>query len=438
MHIYRNQLKTKMDKSIANGNCEKECTKQEENNFDDIGEYYFESDHLALKGNPDYHNMLKTVAILEAQRMQVIQDLDKLLESQKQALDSPIAFVKKLQKKENLNFPHPLRIAELPEINWNQYSLTGGQFTSEKRQMTRQSLKNIPDSKNSYEDTKAGFGENSEVLVRGRPFDKSKPSSFNQLWTAEEQKRLEELLIQYPPEEVESRRWMKIAAALGNRTPTQVASRVQKYFIKLAKAGLPIPGRMPSRHNVNRKVSSRRNVLSRYYLQQPSTFFASHIPPVYMNEADDEYSNNTHSLSSSVDGDVSNDKFDFASDDDGISQEMKDTPEYQELLYLKKLREKKLHDHGLAQHVGYSCNRCNVAPIIGTRWHCVECPTKESVDFCSDCVDCMHECNFHTSDHKLEPITQAQSQNRCLDRDYMHFLGGGDYNYLDPNYMPAS
>ena len=26
----------------------------------------------------------------------------------------------------------------------------------------------------------------------------------------------------------------------------QVASHVQKYFIKLAKAGLPVPGRMPN------------------------------------------------------------------------------------------------------------------------------------------------------------------------------------------------
>ena len=34
--------------------------------------------------------------------------------------------------------------------------------------------------------------------------------------------RLEELLIQFPPEEVEAKRWQKIAAALGNRTPIQV------------------------------------------------------------------------------------------------------------------------------------------------------------------------------------------------------------------------
>lgn len=32
---------------------------------------------------------------------------------------------------------------------------------------------------------------------------------------------------------------------LGNRSVQQVTSRVQKYFIKLYKAGLPIPGRIP-------------------------------------------------------------------------------------------------------------------------------------------------------------------------------------------------
>lgn len=31
----------------------------------------------------------------------------------------------------------------------------------------------------------------------------------------------------------------------GNRSVQQVTSRVQKYFIKLYKAGLPIPGRIP-------------------------------------------------------------------------------------------------------------------------------------------------------------------------------------------------
>lgn len=66
-----------------------------------------------------------------------------------------------------------------------------------------------------------------------------------QYWTTEEQRRLEELLMEYPPEQYEMRRFSKIAKALGNRTTKQVASRLQKYFLKLHKAGLPIPGRIP-------------------------------------------------------------------------------------------------------------------------------------------------------------------------------------------------
>lgn len=68
---------------------------------------------------------------------------------------------------------------------------------------------------------------------------------FFKPWSTEEQKRLEELLLIYPPEPIELRRFKKIAAALGNRTAKQVSSRVQKYFLKLYKAGLPIPGRIP-------------------------------------------------------------------------------------------------------------------------------------------------------------------------------------------------
>lgn len=60
------------------------------------------------------------------------------------------------------------------------------------------------------------------------------------------QKKLEELLQVYPEEEVMAKRFKKIAAAMGTRTPRQVASRVQKYFIKLAKAGLSVPGRIPN------------------------------------------------------------------------------------------------------------------------------------------------------------------------------------------------
>lgn len=99
-------------------------------------------------------------------------------------------------------------------------------------------------------------GKDGKLLVRGREFNQKKPETFNQLWTPEEQKRLEELLVIYPPEQVEMERFRKIARALGNRTPLQVQSRVQKYFIKLQKAGLPVPGRTYNftQYSNNRKV----------------------------------------------------------------------------------------------------------------------------------------------------------------------------------------
>ncbi len=59
-------------------------------------------------------------------------------------------------------------------------------------------------------------------VVRGRVKDESKSETFNKLWSVEEQKKLEELLLTFPAEEVEARRWAKIAKALGNRTPQQV------------------------------------------------------------------------------------------------------------------------------------------------------------------------------------------------------------------------
>ena len=96
-----------------------------------------------------------------------------------------------------------------------------------------------------------------QYLVRGRLFDgKTKPKTFNQPWTTDEQRRLEELLLEYPSEDVEMERWKKIAASLGNRTAIQVQSRVQKYFLKLHKAGLPIPGKLGNKAKVKSKLTS--------------------------------------------------------------------------------------------------------------------------------------------------------------------------------------
>ncbi|XP_054709973.1 ZZ-type zinc finger-containing protein 3-like [Uloborus diversus] len=384
-------------------------------NFDNIKEFCFESDHLALKSNSDYKNLLEAIVILEAQRAQAIKDMDCLLECQETALSDPIAFAEKLQRKENLNIPVPQKLHQLPVIDWSKYALSGNASAFGRRQLTRLSTKTSQDF--SKFNNKGKTARNNET----------KSSKLNQYWTAEEQKRLEELLVQFPPEEVETRRWEKIANCLENRTPIQVASRVQKYFIKLMKAGIPIPGRMPSIAYLRKP---RRNIIR----QQPSTFLVSHTPPVYMPDVDEDYNYN-YSQPQSADENSMESKVEQLSDDDEIGFEHRNTAEFQELMMLKKVLKEKLKSCGLAQHVGYKCCRCKSEPIIGIRWHCTECKPPQTIDFCDDCVECMHEVGQHTADHRLEAIHNASTG--FLDRDYMHFLGS-DYNYLDPNYMPAT
>lgn len=62
----------------------------------DYKEFFFESDHLALRGNADYTSVLRTIAILQAQRIQVTKDIDRLAAAEKRALDDPDEFVKQL------------------------------------------------------------------------------------------------------------------------------------------------------------------------------------------------------------------------------------------------------------------------------------------------------------------------------------------------------
>ena len=128
--------------------------------------------------------------------------------------------------------------------------------------------------------------------------------NYNKPWTVEEQRHLEELLLEFQPEENEAARWRKIATKLGTRTPLQVQSHCQKYFIKLAKAGLPIPGRMPNLKTYvtkkgtrgNRRggagggrarmnnPNSRRMVGRGSSLNEISSMWTSFNPPITMNE----------------------------------------------------------------------------------------------------------------------------------------------------------
>lgn len=96
---------------------EAKCPDEEEN------EFYFESDHLALKGNKDYSAFLKTIVILEAQRAQAVEDLDKLMSARARAIKDPISFVAQLQNGDLPELPGPQKIAEIPYVDWSQYNI---------------------------------------------------------------------------------------------------------------------------------------------------------------------------------------------------------------------------------------------------------------------------------------------------------------------------
>ena len=94
-----------------------------DNDPDKDDAFYFESDHLALKGNQDYKTLLKTIVILQAQRSKALEDLDELMAYHEKALQDPISFVARFQSGDVPNFPTAQKIAELPCIDWSKYNV---------------------------------------------------------------------------------------------------------------------------------------------------------------------------------------------------------------------------------------------------------------------------------------------------------------------------
>lgn len=91
--------------------------------LDEECEFYFESDHLALKGDKDYSAFLKTIVTLEAQRAQAIRDLDELKTARSKAMEDPIAFVAQLQNGDYPELPCPQTVADIPHVDWSQYDI---------------------------------------------------------------------------------------------------------------------------------------------------------------------------------------------------------------------------------------------------------------------------------------------------------------------------
>ena len=430
--------------------------------------FTFESDHMALRGNADYLALVRTLCVLEAQRSQAVKDIERLNKAKEEALKDPLGMVERLQRGETLSVPAGRqKIAEMPKIDWEKYrvdvdSVPASASTARnlvalaaaKKHGTRNKARAAAAAAAASEDepsnkAKVEINESGQFLVRGRPFSDSKPVTFNQPWTPEEQQRLEQLLMEFPSEEVEMERWKKIAKALGNRTAVQVQSRTQKYFIKLQKAGLPIPGKAKSKYSRNVSSSSSgsigKSVSAKNSLvgQKRSTFFPSLQPSVKMEEDDDDDDDDPAAASVLQDGlntsaPINNDAYfledDDVSEEEDIPEAMRDTDGYREMIWLKRIRREMEFEHSLGEavvHVGFRCDSCGVEPIRGGRFQCVdrECiEGEDTVDLCCECAPKGLSLGRHRPSHAMRPARKKRMRP-LIDRDYQTTK-----NYLDTNF----
>lgn len=89
----------------------------EDEHDEDNEDFYFESDHLALRGNADYRSVLRTIVILESQRIEATKHIDVISVAERKALEDPEAFLQKL-KSGDLNLPGRINIQNVSSDNF--------------------------------------------------------------------------------------------------------------------------------------------------------------------------------------------------------------------------------------------------------------------------------------------------------------------------------
>jgi hypothetical protein len=355
----------------------------------------------------------------------LLQDLEKLIVLKARALRDPTVFVTALKNGTLEPLPTRQEVAELPDINWKGYMESVErivrQHSSVYQRTRRRALSKEPTTALSKMD----------VSGNSKKSGAAKPPSYKQPWTPEEQMRLEELLRTYPPEAVERRRYEKIAAALGTRTTQQVASHVQKYFIKLALAGLPVPGRVPNiaAYGSKGKKGGRAKRLSR-----PSTFFSTLMPRVFMSSGElmggaSSPTGSGHSLTP-LEGDDEEEE----EREEGEEEDEEDSTDSDDSILAEWVPTR---TSGHSEISSVKCGRCQVVVRFGQYWECCECPVDVKTLLCSDCVNSDYVTGHHTQGHEMVPRTLSTG---LADRDYAQFTQTTNrkYNYLDPNFFPAS
>lgn len=323
----------------------------DDNNTDE-DVFHFETEHLALRGNQSYTSLLRTIAMLQAQRIRVHQQIEELENARNLYLENPYMLLEKLRNKEPIisaNYMETINLPELPTIFIN-------------------------------EDVKIDLPLNHPTVDADKD-NKSAGKAQVRLWTNEEQRRLEKLLVEYPPEEVEMRRFAKIAKALGNRTAQQVFSRVQKYFQKLHDAGLPVPGRLPKYRRAGGVTRPKFNV-------RRSTFFPAQNIEINMPEDDyifDDLTANTVGAPSPKASAPPIIKIEPKLEPETLDSECRRKKQMQ-LKILSAIQEEKQQtgDGYSPDPLAPRCAECEDSTVTRDRWRCNSCYC--FINLCGDCL----------------------------------------------------
>ncbi|KAJ2297937.1 hypothetical protein IWW55_004628, partial [Coemansia sp. RSA 2706] len=64
-----------------------------------------------------------------------------------------------------------------------------------------------------------------------------------------------------------------------------------------------------------------------------------------------------------------------------------------------------------AVHLGYRCDACLAEPIVGVRWHCVECRGAQAVDLCDECrEEGVFATAWHSDAHTFHAVRDAEME----------------------------
>ncbi|KAI9291040.1 hypothetical protein K502DRAFT_344934 [Neoconidiobolus thromboides FSU 785] len=359
------------------------------------------------------------IKLLTYQREQAEKDIAFISNKREYILSNPIDYLINLDNNKEELMPKRQKIIAVPNINQdNQLS-----WLFNPNETTTEETRSINTTINT-----------NNTITTAIPTEEipMEPVSltYNLPWNEEENRKLLELLQVYPPEEVAFYRYEKISKVMVTRSAKQIQSRIQKLtnttgnakeldpYIKKVQALLKIKkrrgwGSKSDNKNKTKSVNSIKN--EKEEKRKDTGFRLLNTPLVYMSDDDTEEAKNK----------IKNNKLNFLS-------KLNELPTTTPSTIHSNSPQNSIHSNSndIAIHLGIKCNNCNIQPIVGTRWKCIECKQME-INLCDKCIIKGEiNINSHLKEHRLEKYLLYEN-NQFLDSDYNHNIPDN----LDKNYL---